>query len=78
MFNAVLQRRGNNSSISGIDCIKHKCRNSYVLYIPSVHASGSLLLTHTLLVQTHIHDVSTPCFESKSFFLQFFVDILTL
>ena len=41
-----------------LDCIKHKCRDSYVLYIPTVHAFGLVLLTHTLLVQTHTHDVS--------------------
>ena len=43
-----------------LDCIKHKCRDSYVLYILKVHAFGSVLLTHTLLVQTHTHDVSAP------------------
>ena len=39
----------------------YKYRNSYVLYvyIPTVQAFGSLLLTHTLLVQTHIHPVPT-------------------
>ena len=41
----------------------HKCRlykyqDSFVLFIPTVH--GSVLLTHTLLVQTNIHDVSAP------------------
>ena len=41
----------------------YKYRDSYVLYIPTVHAFGSLLLTHTLLVQTHTHDVSTPWFK---------------
>ena len=40
-----------------LDCIKHKCRDSYVLYIPTVHTFGSVLLTHTLLVQTHTHDM---------------------
>ena len=40
----------------------YKYRDSYALYIPTIHAFGSLLLTHTLLVQTHIHDVSAPCF----------------
>ena len=44
-----------------LDCIEHKCRDSYVLYIPTVHAFGLVLLTHTLLVQTHTHDVSAPC-----------------
>ena len=39
----------------------YKHRDSYVLYIPTVHAFGSLSLTHTLLVQTNIHDDSTPC-----------------
>ena len=38
----------------------YKYRDSYVLYIPTVHAFGSLLLTHTLLVQTHINAVSVP------------------
>ena len=31
----------------------YKYRDSYVLYIPTVHAFGSVFLTHTLLVQTH-------------------------
>ena len=31
----------------------------YVLYIPTVHVFGSVSL-HTLLVQTHTHDVSAP------------------
>ena len=43
-----------------LDRIKHKSRDSYVLYIPTVHAFGLVLLTHTLLVQTHTHDVSAP------------------
>ena len=38
----------------------YKYRDFYVLYVPTVHAFVSLLLTHTLLVQTHIHDVSAP------------------
>ena len=38
----------------------YKYRDSVVLYIPTVHTFGSVLLTHTLLVQTHIHDVSAP------------------
>ena len=37
----------------------YKYRNSYVLYIPIVHAFGSLLLTHNLWYsQTNIHDDS--------------------
>ena len=44
-----------------LGCIKHKCRDSYVLYIPTVHTFGLALLAHTLLVQTHTHDVSAPC-----------------
>ena len=36
----------------------YKYRDSYVIYKPTVHTFGSVLLTHTLLVQTHIHDVS--------------------
>ena len=43
-----------------LDCIKHKCRDFYVLYITTVLAFGLVLLTHTLLVQTHTHDVSAP------------------
>ena len=46
-----------------LGCIKHKCRDSYVLYKPTVHAFGLVLLTHTLLVQTHTHDVSAPWAE---------------
>ena len=33
-----------------LDCIKHKCRDSYVMYIPTVHAFGSVLFTHTLFI----------------------------
>ena len=36
----------------------YKYRDSYVLYLPTVHAYGSVFLTHTRLVQTHIHDDS--------------------
>ena len=43
----------------------YKHRDSYVLYIPTVHAFGSLLLTHTILVQTNIHDVSAPLFTTS-------------
>ena len=43
----------------------YKYRDSYVLYIPLVHAFGSVLLTHTVLVQTHIHDVSAPVQYTK-------------
>ena len=39
----------------------YKYRDSYVLYIPTVHTFGSVFLTHTLLVQTHTHNVSAPC-----------------
>ena len=38
----------------------YKYQDSYVLYLPRVHAFGSKFLTHILLVQTHTHDVSTP------------------
>ena len=51
-----------------LDYIKHKCRDSYVLYIPTVHAFGYLLLTHTLLVQTHTwyrHITFPPPAEDK-------------
>ena len=47
----------------------YKYRDSYVLYIPTVHAFGSVSLTHTLLVKTHIHDVSAPWFKYSSFLL---------
>ena len=41
----------------------YKYRDSYVLYKPTVDAFGSVNLTHTLLVQTHTHDISAPwCF----------------
>ena len=46
-----------------LDCIKHKCQDSYVLYIPTVHAFGSVLLAHTLLVQTHKH----TCLETNKY-----------
>ena len=39
----------------------YKYLDSYVLYTYTVHAFGSVVLTHTLLVQTHTHDVSAPC-----------------
>ena len=46
----------------------YKYRDYYVLYIPTVQAFGSVFLTHTLLVQTHIHDVSAPWLNlSKGF-----------
>ena len=38
----------------------YKYRDSYVPYVPTVHTFGSVFLTHTLLVQTHTHDVSAP------------------
>ena len=44
----------------------YKYRDSYVLYTPTVHAFGSVLLTHTVLVQTHIQKVSAPCYLSFS------------
>ena len=31
----------------------YKYRDSYVLYIPSVHANGSVNFTYTFLVQTY-------------------------
>ena len=39
----------------------YKYRDSYVLYTPTVQLFSPLLHTHTLLVQTHKHDVSAPC-----------------
>ena len=38
----------------------YKYRDSYVLYKPTVHAFGSVFITHSLLVQTHTRDVSAP------------------
>ena len=38
----------------------YKYRDSCVLYIPTAHAFGSVKFTHTLLVQTHTHDVAPP------------------
>ena len=38
----------------------YKYRDSSVLNTPTVHLFGSLSHTHTLLVRTHPHDVSTP------------------
>ena len=41
--------------------LQYKYRDSSVLqYTPTVHPIGSLSRTHTLLVQTHPHDVSAP------------------
>ena len=39
----------------------YKYRDSYVLCILTVHAFGSVLHTHTLLIETHIHEISAPC-----------------
>ena len=47
----------------------YKYRDSYVLYKPTVHTFGSVNLTHTLLVQTHRHDVSAP-WDFAIFFLK--------
>jgi len=41
--------------------------------IPAVHAFGSVLLTHTLFVQTHIQDVSAPLHKCISVRLVFVV-----
>ena len=38
----------------------YKYRDSYVLFTPTVQLFSPLLHTHTLLVQTHKHDVSAP------------------
>jgi len=38
----------------------YKYQDSSVLYTPTVQLFGYLLLTHTLLAQTHTHDVSAP------------------
>ena len=38
----------------------------YCIYLRTVHAFGLVLLTHTLLVQTHTHDVSAPWFRINS------------
>ena len=43
----------------------YKYRDSYVLYKPTVHTFGSVNLTHTLLVQTHTHDISAPGAKRK-------------
>ena len=39
----------------------YKYRDSYVLYTLTVQLFSPLLHTHTLLLQTHKHDVSAPC-----------------
>ena len=44
----------------------YKYQDSSVLYTPTVQLFGYLLLTHTLLAQTHTHDVSAPCLNSPS------------
>ena len=41
----------------------YKYRDSYVLFIPTVHAFGAVKLTHTLCVQTHRHDVPPPWYR---------------
>ena len=45
-----------------LDCTNTTIQLS-VLYTTTVQLFGSLLQTHTLLVQTPTHDVSTPRFE---------------
>ena len=35
-----------------LDCIKHKFRDSYVLYIPTVHTFRLVLLTHSFGTDT--------------------------
>ena len=42
-----------------LDFIKHKCRDSYVLYIPTVHAFGLVLLTHSFGTDTHTFSCQT-------------------
>ena len=49
----------------------YKYRDSYVLFIPTVHAFGSLKLTHTLLVQTHTHDVPPPWYRDLYWRLEY-------
>ena len=39
----------------------YKYRDSYVLYILTVHTFGTVNFTHTFLAKTHTHDVSAPC-----------------
>ena len=41
----------------------YKYRDSYVLYTLTEQLFSPLLHTHTLLVQTHKHDVSAPWSE---------------
>ena len=48
----------------------YKYQDSSVLYTPTVQLFGYLLLTHTLLAQTHTHDVSAPwyiCIDIEMF-----------
>ena len=43
-----------------LDCTNTEINMYCIMYIPTVQAFGSVWLTHTLLVQTHTHDVSAP------------------
>ena len=43
----------------------YKYHDSSVLHTPTVQLFGSLSQTHTLLVQTHKHDVSDPCLRHR-------------
>ena len=43
-----------------LDCIKHKCRDSYVLYIPTVHAPSVWYYLHTLFWYRHTHMTFLP------------------
>ena len=57
-FNLFLSKTTNNKQM--YSPILYKYQNSFLLLTPTVQLFGSLLQTHTLLVQTHTHDVSTP------------------
>ena len=38
----------------------YKYRDSYVLYKSTVHTFSTVNFTHTLLVETHTHDIYAP------------------
>ena len=58
ILNLFLSKQLTINECTLLDCKKY--RDSYVLYIPTVHTFGSVNFTHTLLVQTHPNDVSAP------------------
>jgi len=56
----------------------YKYRDSSELYIPTVHTFGLINFAHTLLVQTHTHDVPSPWIFRNLLFINIFKYLLTI